>query len=75
MYSYKEWLLCRLGGLQAKCTVIVNQSVSGARKLSDESPIKIDSIWKPAIAMSVDYKLFEMLVENLADDPSKRIFT
>lgn len=74
MYSYKEWLLCRLGGLQAKCTVIVNQSVLVSGENPDKSPDKTTSIRKPVIAMRTDYKLFEMLIESLADDPSKRMF-
>ena len=74
VYSYKEWLLCKLEGLKSKCTGIVNQSVLVSGENPDKSPDKTTSIRKPVIAMRTDYKLFEMLIESLADDPSKRMF-
>lgn len=72
VYAYKEWLLCKLEGLKSKCTGIVNQSVLVSSENPDKSPDKTTSIRKPVIAMRTDYKLFEMLIESLADDPSKR---
>ena len=72
VYAYKEWLLCQLEGLKSKCTGIVNQSVLVSGENPDKSPDKTTSIRKPVIAMRTDYKLFEMLIESLADDPSKR---
>ena len=72
VYAYKEWLLCKLEGLKSKCTGIVNQSVLVSGENPDKSPDKTTSIRKPVIAMRTDYKLFEMLIESLADDPSKR---
>lgn len=74
VYAYKEWLLCKLEGLKSKCTGIVNQSVLVSGENPDKSPDKTTSIRKPVIAMRTDYKLFEMLIESLADDPSKRMF-
>lgn len=72
VYAYKEWLLCKLEVLQTKSTSIVNQSILESGKNIDECPNKIASSRQPVIAMRSDYKLFEMLIENLADDPSKR---
>ena len=74
VYAYKEWLLCKLEVLQTKSTSIVNQSILESGKNIDECPNKIASSRQPVIAMRSDYKLFEMLIENLADDPSKRMF-
>ena len=74
VYAYKEWLLCKLEVLQTKSTSIVNQSILESGKNIDECPNKIASSRQPVIAMRSDYKLFEMLIENLADDPSKRLF-
>ena len=73
-YSYKEWLIGKFKDLRNESNEIVNQSVLESGKNIDESADKNASIAKPVTAIRTDYKLFEMLIESLADDPSKRMF-
>ena len=73
-YSYKEWLIGKFKDLRNESNEIVNQSVLESGKNIGESADKNASIVKPVTAIRTDYKLFEMLIESLADDPSKRMF-
>ena len=57
--------------LLGRCTGIANQKMLNVNQMNQVNSAGLN---KPVLAMCADFKVVEMLLENLSDDPSKRVF-